>query len=111
MDNLKTSSIGSSKDVRNHLRSFLIEMGFNEKIADKQINQLFEVIYLSALRRLALIKKIDMSAANELDPEAKKRFLEESFTFEEIADALAKESQTHIKKYLEAIDGKGKKTI
>jgi|GEM_PF-4746805 len=94
----------SEKYNREQLISFLVAKGFTEKIATGQIDTLSDIVYLSALKKLAEKKNINVEKLGSLSPDGMRNFLKEHFTSEEIVEAVFSEMEVQFKGFLSAID-------
>lgn len=86
------------------LLSLLISKGFTEKVSLEQINELSEIIWLSALARVAKEKKLDLSKINSLDGREKLGYINKNISEEELSRALEIESEEKISGYLKSIE-------
>ena len=77
--------------------------GYSEKVAMDQINELSEIIWLSALDRLAKEKNLNLSEIKGSDVREKLEFLEKNVTPEEFLRVLEVESEEKISEFLKAI--------
>jgi hypothetical protein len=89
--------------AHDQLLSFLISKGFTKDVALKQIKELSEIIWLSALNRIFEEKGIDLAEVNSLSGKEKLAFIEKNITADELAGAMEIESNEKITAYLAAI--------
>lgn len=88
----------------NQLLLILLSKGFSEKVALTQINELSEIIWLSALNKIAKDKKLDLANINNADSREKLKYIDKNVTEKELSRALEIESEEKITVYLKAIN-------